>query len=97
MKHLHTHPGQIIGDGLKALGLSKNGLAKALGTDASRIGEIVGKRRGVSADMAIRLAEYFGGAPDLWLTMQARHDLSVIEASKGNNIRRQVRKPTVAA
>ncbi|MBT3764932.1 MAG: HigA family addiction module antidote protein [Rhodospirillales bacterium] len=97
MTRIHTHPGEILGDELEALGMSKNALAKALGTDASRIGEIVAKRRGVSADMAIRLAEYFDGAPDFWLTMQARHDLSVIETSKGSKIRRQVRKPDVAA
>lgn len=47
--------------------------------------------------MAFRLAEYFGGAPDFWLTLQARHDLSVIEASKGRDIRRQVLKPVIAA
>ncbi|MBT4701638.1 MAG: HigA family addiction module antidote protein, partial [Rhodospirillaceae bacterium] len=54
MTRIHTHPGEILGDELEALGMSKNALAKALGTDASRIGEIVAKRRGVSADMAIR-------------------------------------------
>ncbi|HEX3838613.1 MAG TPA: HigA family addiction module antitoxin, partial [Steroidobacteraceae bacterium] len=43
------------------LRMSANGLAKALHVPTPRINEVVRKRRGVSADTAMRLARYFGG------------------------------------
>jgi len=43
---------------LKLLGLSANALAKALRLSASRIGDIVLDRRGVTADTAVRFARY---------------------------------------
>ena len=51
------HPGETIReDILKPLGMSVNQLAKALGTTAARLNDIVRGRRGITADTALRLA-----------------------------------------
>jgi addiction module HigA family antidote len=51
------HPGKtILEDVLKPLGMSVNGLAKALGITTARLNEIVLGRRGITADTALRLA-----------------------------------------
>lgn len=42
-----------------------------------RINEIVHRKRGISADAALRLARYFGTSPQFWLNLQARYDLEV--------------------
>jgi antitoxin HigA-1 len=66
---------------LKLLGLSANALAKALRLSASRIGDIVLERRGVTADTAVRLARYFGGTAQFWLNLQSIYDLRTAERS----------------
>lgn len=58
-----VHPGEVLReDYLEPLGMSANALANALCVTAARINDIVRERRGVSADTALRLARYFGGA-----------------------------------
>jgi addiction module HigA family antidote len=81
MPRVRTHPGDILAEEyMKPLGLSANGLARALGVPGNRISDIIRQRRDVSADTAIRLGRYFGVDPRFWLNLQAAHDLSCAEA-----------------
>jgi len=73
--------------------MSVNALSLALGVPATRMGEIVNCRRGVSPDTATRLAAYFGGSPKVWLRMQLNHDFAVFEKERGRQVRRAVRLP----
>lgn len=76
MKRLPTHPGEILDkDFLKPLGISQSELSKDLGTSFRTINEIVNEKRGISPDMAIRLARYFKTSEELWLNMQMQYDL----------------------
>lgn len=59
------------------LGLSANALALALGVPATRIGDIVNERRGITGDTAIRLGEYFRVGPEFWMNLQARYELDL--------------------
>jgi addiction module HigA family antidote len=36
---------------------------------------VLNGRAGISADMALRIAEAFNTDPELWLRLQAQHDL----------------------
>lgn len=86
-----VHPGEVLReDFLKPLGLSANALAKALKVPAPRINDIVRKRRGVTADSAMRLARYFGGDARSWLNLQAAYDLRVAEISNAKRIAREI-------
>jgi addiction module HigA family antidote len=74
-----VHPGEVLReDFLNPLGLSVNALALALGVPATRIHEIVKERRAVTADTALRLAQYFGGDAASWLALQANYDLKTL-------------------
>lgn len=74
-----VHPGEVLReDFLIPLGLSVNALALALGVPATRIHEIVKERRAVTADTALRLAQYFGGDAASWLILQANYDLKTL-------------------
>ena len=76
-----VHPGEVLReDFLIPLGLSVNALALALGVPATRIHEIVKERRAVTADTALRLAQYFGGDAASWLALQAAYDLKTLPA-----------------
>jgi len=58
------HPGEILRDELAGLGLSGRGFARALGIPTNRVTQILNEQRGISADTALRLARYFGTAPE---------------------------------
>jgi addiction module HigA family antidote len=77
-------------DFLKPLGMSANELAKALHVPTPRINDVVRKRRGVSADTAMRLARYFGGDARSWLNLQTAYDLRIAEVSNARRIVREV-------
>ena len=87
-----VHPGEILFEEfMKPLGVSRNRLARDLDIPVSRVSEIVHGRRGVTADTALRLAEYFGTSPELWLNLQADFDLRVARAAAWPEIKRRIR------
>jgi addiction module HigA family antidote len=70
-----THPGRILlEDFLAPKGISVWHLAKDIGVPARRIYEIVQGQRPITADIAHRLAHYFGMSERYWLDLQARFD-----------------------
>lgn len=91
------HPGEILREEyMVPLGLSANGLARALGVTPARVNEIAKGRRGITGDTALRLARYFGTDAQSWLNLQATYDLRVAEMASGHTIERRV-KPREAA
>ena len=55
------HPGEILyEDFMEPLGVSINGLAREIAVPRNRISEIVGGKRSITADTALRLDKYFG-------------------------------------
>jgi antitoxin HigA-1 len=69
------HPGRIIlEEFLEPKGMSVFRLAKEIGASPRRIYEIVQGQRSISADIAHRLAHYFGMSERYWLDLQARYD-----------------------
>jgi len=73
--HLMTHPGRILlEDFLAPRGVSVWHLAKDIGVPVRRIYEIVQGQRSITADIARRLAHYFGMSARYWLDLQARYD-----------------------
>jgi addiction module HigA family antidote len=86
-----VHPGEVLReDSLVPLSMSANALSKRLHIPASRINDIVLERRGVSADTALRLAQFFGGQAQSWLNLQTQYDLRVAEIDKAALIAREI-------
>ena len=74
-----VHPGEILReDFLAPLGMSVNTLALALNVPAILIQEIVTEHCSITADIAERLARYFGGDAVSWLNFQAQYDLKTL-------------------
>jgi antitoxin HigA-1 len=85
--HWRVHPGEILREEfLKPMGLSVYELAKRLRVPAPRINDIVLKRRGVSADTAVRLARFFGTTEQFWLNLQAAYEISQVKAERAAEI-----------
>ena len=75
-------PGEILlEEFLSPMGISQTRLAGDIDVPVSRIAEIVNGRRAITADTALRLAEYFGPEPQMWLNLQASYELRVAEQS----------------
>ncbi len=85
------HPGEILREEFLApLGMSAHALALALRVPAPRINDIVRERRGVTPDTAMRLARYFGGDAESWLSLQVAYDLRLAEIASADKIAREV-------
>ena len=69
-------PGEILlEEFMKPLGISQNKLSRDLDVPVSGINGLVNGKKGISADMALRLAKYFGTTPELWLGLQSDYDI----------------------
>jgi addiction module HigA family antidote len=91
-KHKPVHPGEVLKvDFLEPLGLSAYRLSKATGISAQQLGRIINGTRGISGDVALRLARAFGTSAQLWMGLQAQYDLDVAEDRRGRMIERRVR------
>ena len=75
-----THPGAILReDVLPELGITQSVFANHLGVSRLTVSEILHEKRGVSAEMAVRIARVIGGSPESWLHMQEAVDLWKVE------------------
>lgn len=87
-----VHPGEVLREEwLVPLGMNANQLAGALGVDRQKVYDILNGKRGVSAEMALRLARWSGMRPRFWLGLQSRYDQLVAEDELGERIEREVR------
>ncbi len=85
------HPGEILRDEIEELRLSADAMAQALDVPPNRITEILNGSRAVSADMALRLARWFGTSARFWMNLQLSYDLAVAERERGDSIAERVR------
>ena len=84
------HPGEILREEFMVpMGISQNRLAIELRIPATRIGEIVNERRGISTDTAVRLGIFFGTGPEFWTTQQRGvfHDSSLRSCNLKNGLK----------
>src|SRR6202166_5220265 len=87
-----VHPGEILlEEFMKPLGLSMNRMAMDLRVPVTRIADIVNKRRGITADTALRFARYFKNSPTFWMNLQTRYDLEIAGDEIAAKVDRDVR------
>ena len=69
------HVGEILREEfLKPLGLSVATLAESLGIAPDHLNDVISERCGMSADTALRLAQYFGNSSGFWLNLQNTYE-----------------------
>lgn len=97
LQRVTTHPGEMLREEFLApLGISANALALKIRVPATRIGDILHGRRGITPDTALRLSRFFGNSPEFWLNLQQMHDLSKARLELGETIDREVDKHSAA-
>ena len=73
------HPGLVVlQECVEPSGLTITQAAEALGVTRNTLSELVNEKRGISPEMAVRLAKVFGGTEQGWLVQQAQYDLAQV-------------------
>jgi len=72
--HNPSHPGEVLKDGWPE-GVTVTDAAQQLGITRATLSRILNGHAGVTADMALRLQDWLGINAEMWLRLQASHDL----------------------
>jgi antitoxin HigA-1 len=87
-----VHPGEILREEFMAPHkLNPHQLSLALRVSAPAIYEIVNEERGISTEMALRLARAFGTTPEFWASLQTHFDLEVARDKEQRRVDEEVR------
>lgn len=73
---MNIHPGEILGkDFLEPMGITAYRLSKSIGVQQTRISQIIKGKMSVTADMATRLAKFFGTSAEVWMNLQSQYEI----------------------
>ena len=86
--HDPAHPGEILADELEEIGLSAKKLADVIEVPPNRLYQLLAGKRNVTADTALRLAQYFGMSADFWMNLQSAYELDLARQENGKKIQR---------
>ena len=84
-KNFHTtavHPGAVLRDELEEVNITQSAFAEHIGVLPKTVNEICRGKRGISADMAMKLSQALGATPYFWLNLQNNWELSQITDNK---------------
>ena len=85
-------PGDLLlEEFLIPMGISQYRLAKEIGVSVPTVSNLVGRRRNITAEMALRLARYFGTSAQVWQNLQAQYDLEVATTKIGKAVKQKIR------
>ena len=91
-RYTAIHPGEILKfEFLDPLGITPYALSKNAGIDKGNLSRIINGKSSISADVALRLARFFGTSADSWMNLQSRYDLETAMDRNLRRIEREVR------
>jgi addiction module HigA family antidote len=70
------HPGDFLREQLLERGIPQSRLAAHIGVTPGVVNLICNGHRGISAEMAKKLAAAMGTTPELWINLQRSYDLT---------------------
>jgi addiction module HigA family antidote len=69
-----THPGTILAEAIEAIGEPKTLIAAHLGISRQHLNDILGARKPITANIAVRVGKLIGNGADIWQRMQSTYD-----------------------
>ncbi|MDM3872532.1 HigA family addiction module antitoxin [Porticoccus sp. W117] len=82
------HPGEILADELDEIGITATELSRQIDVPPNRISMIVRGMRDITADTALRLGQFFGTGPELWMNLQKAYELDKAKVEIGAKIKK---------
>lgn len=84
-----VHPGEILKqEFLRPMNISGYRLAQALDVNPQTVNDILLRKRGISAEMAVRLGKAFNMSAEFWMNLQAAYDLAGAKKTLRNKIKK---------
>jgi addiction module HigA family antidote len=90
MNEIHytpVHPGEVLQDEIEEINMTQSALAKHIGVLPKTINEICRGKRGISAEMAMKLSKALGGNPQFWLNLQNNWEISQLDTAAFEGIK----------
>ena len=82
------HPGEFLADELEEIEITATELSRQIDVPPNRISQIIRSRRDITADTALRLGQFFGTGPELWMNLQKAYDLDKARVELGKKIQK---------
>ena len=82
-----VRPDEVLKDELAELGITATEFARQIEVPPNRVGQIIGGKRAVTGDTALRFGPWFGTDPQFWLNLQAQYELALADKETGAAIR----------
>ena len=82
------HPGEFLADELQEIEITATELSRQIDVPPNRISQIIRGRRDITADTALRLGQFFGTGPELWMNLQKAYDLDKARVVLGTAIQK---------
>ena len=82
------HPGEFLADELEEISVTATALSRQIDVPPNRISQIIRGRRDITADTALRLGQFFGTGPELWMNLQKAYDLDKARVVLGTKIQK---------
>ncbi len=85
------HPGEVLEEEfLKPFGLTDAELAAGTHIQIDLIKKIAARKQAITADVALRLARFFGTSAHFWLGLQSDYDLDVAQSKLGKKLEKEI-------
>lgn len=86
------HPGEILKEEfLVPMAISKERLAEDIGIPSINISNIIQGESGISADVALRLARYFGMSVEFWTGIQIHYEIEKAKMILADRLEKEVK------
>jgi addiction module HigA family antidote len=82
-----VHPGKVLLDELEDRNITQSALAAHIGVLSKTINEICRGKRGISAEMAVKLSCSLGATASFWLNLQKNWELSQVDPRTAKKIK----------
>ncbi|VAX16740.1 hypothetical protein MNBD_NITROSPINAE04-1855 [hydrothermal vent metagenome] len=86
MSRTPIHPGEILKDELKEIGITATELSRQIKAPENRVPQIIAGKRNITADTALRLGKWFNMSPSFWLNLQKSYELRKATLEIGKEI-----------
>lgn len=80
------HPGEFLADELMEIGITAAELSRQIDVPPNRISQIIRGLRDITANTALRLGQFFGTGPELWMNLQKSYELDKARLALGTKI-----------
>jgi addiction module HigA family antidote len=81
-----VHPGAVLKRELKKRGIKPIDLASEIGEHKQTISAILNERRGINANLSVKLAQFFSIDPSFYMHLQAAYEVNcILEKQRSNN------------